>query len=86
MACELPVIASTAGALPEVVGNDGAALQVPPRDARAIAQAVLRLIDKPDLRERMGKAARQRVLQLFTWENAAREMEKVYREAIDAHR
>jgi glycosyltransferase involved in cell wall biosynthesis len=34
----------------------------------------------------MGKAARQRVLQLFTWENAAREMEKVYREAIDAHR
>ena len=86
MACELPVIASTAGALPEVVGNDGATLQVPPRDARAIAQAVLRLIDKPDLRERMGKAARQRVLQLFTWENAAREMEKVYREAIDAHR
>jgi glycosyltransferase involved in cell wall biosynthesis len=86
MACELPVISSTAGALPEVVGNDGAALLVPPRDARAIADAVLSLIDNPDLRHRLGKAARERVLRLFTWENAARQMVEVYQEVMDAHR
>jgi glycosyltransferase involved in cell wall biosynthesis len=86
MACELPVISSTAGALPEVVGNDGAALLVPPRDARAIADAVFKLIKNPDLRRRMGQAARKRILELFTWENAARRMVEVYREVIDAHR
>ncbi|NWF56398.1 MAG: glycosyltransferase family 4 protein [Syntrophaceae bacterium] len=86
MACELPVISSTAGALPEVVGNDGAALLVPPRDSRAIAAAIRKLIENQTLRLRMGKAARDRVLKLFTWENAARQMVEVYREAIDAHR
>jgi len=86
MACELPVISSTAGALPEVVGNDGAAVLVPPRDSRAIAAAVGKLIANRELRQNMGKAARERVLKLFTWENAARQMVEVYREAIDAHR
>ena len=86
MACELPVISSTAGALPEVVGHDGAALLVPPRDAPGIAAAVRKLIGNPGLRQSMGKAARERVLKLFTWENAARQMVEVYREAIDAHR
>jgi len=86
MACELPVVSSTAGALPEVVGDDGAALLVPPRDARAIADAVRKLIDNPDLRRRMGRAARERILKLFTWENAARQMVEVYREVIHAYR
>jgi len=86
MACELPVVSSTAGALPEVVGHDGAALLVPPRDARAIAAAIRKLIENPELRHNMGKAARERVLNLFTWENAARQMVEVYREAIYAHR
>ena len=86
MACELAVVSSTAGALPEVVGHDGAALLVPPRDAPGIAAAVRNLIGNPGLRQSMGKAARERVLRLFTWENAARQMVEVYREAIDAHR
>jgi glycosyltransferase involved in cell wall biosynthesis len=86
MACELPVISSTAGALPEVVGDDGAAVLVPPRNASAIADAILKLVGNPNLRQQMGKAARERVLKLFTWENAARQMVEVYREAIDAHR
>jgi glycosyltransferase involved in cell wall biosynthesis len=86
MACELPVISSTAGALPEVVGDDGAAVLVPPRDASAIADAVRKLVENPNLRQQMGKAARERVLKLFTWENAARQMVEVYRETIDAHR
>ena len=59
---------------------------VPPRDALGIAAAVRKLIDNPGLRLNMGKAARERVLKLFTWENAARQMVEVYREAIDAHR
>ena len=39
----------------------------------------------PELRRQMGQAGRRRVTTLFTWENAARQMVEVYREAIDAH-
>ena len=86
MACELPVVSTTAGALPEVVGNDGAGILVPPRDAPALAQAITHLLENPELGRQMGVAARRRILNLFTWQNAARQMVGVYQEAIDAHR
>ncbi|HNR88398.1 MAG TPA: glycosyltransferase family 4 protein [Spirochaetota bacterium] len=87
MACELPVIASTGGALPEVVGEHlKTAYIVPTRDPEAIAAGIDTLMDDPALRRRMGKAARARILTTFTWENATKEMVKVYQEAIDAHR
>ncbi len=86
MACELPVIASTAGALPEVVGEHmETAMVVPPRDPQAIADAIDYLVENPDRRRAIGKAARRRVLETFTWENAAREMVKVYGEVICAY-
>jgi len=85
MACELPVVSSTAGALPEVVGKDGAGILVPPRNAPALAQAIRRLLEDPGLRRQMGQAGRRRVMDRFTWESAARQMVEVYRETIDAH-
>ncbi|HOO73091.1 MAG TPA: glycosyltransferase family 4 protein [Spirochaetota bacterium] len=87
MACELPVITSTGGALPEVVGEHmKTGYFVPTRDARAIAEGIDFLIDNPDVRRRIGKAARERVLNVFTWQNAAHELVKIYEEAINAHR
>jgi len=85
MACELPVVSTTAGALPEVVGSDGAGILVPPRNALALAQAIRRLLEDPELRLKMGQAARRRITSLFTWEKAARQMVEVYKEVIDAH-
>jgi glycosyltransferase involved in cell wall biosynthesis len=87
MACEVPVIASTAGALPEVVGEHmKTGYLVPPRDPEAIAAGIEFLIENPGARRRMGKAARARVLEKFTWENAAKELIAVYEEVIRAHR
>ncbi|OHD65104.1 MAG: hypothetical protein A2176_02490 [Spirochaetes bacterium RBG_13_51_14] len=87
MACELPVITSTAGALPEVVGEHmKTGYLVPPRDAAAIAEGIDFLLEKPGLRRQMGKAARKRVLEIFTWENAAKELVKMYEEVINAYR
>lgn len=85
MACELPVVATTAGALPEVVGRDGAGLLVPPRNASALAEALRSLLVNPSLRTTMGQAARRRILECFTWEKAARQMVEIYREVIDDH-
>jgi glycosyltransferase involved in cell wall biosynthesis len=88
MACGLPVISSSAGALPEVVGRDGeAGVLVPPADAGSIAADLKRLRPDEGLRRRMGAAARRRVETHFTWEQAAKKTVGVYEELIaDAHR
>jgi len=87
MACELPVIASDGGALPEVVGEHlKTAYVVPTRDPEALAAGIDYLIDNPAKRIAMGKAGRKRVLETFTWENAAKEMVDVYEEVIRAYR
>jgi len=68
MACGVPVVATTGGALPEVVGNDGeTGLLVAPDDPGALAAAIARLLDDAELRARLGAAGRERVLSRFTW-------------------
>jgi glycosyltransferase involved in cell wall biosynthesis len=85
MACELPVIAADAGALPEVVGEHmKTGYFVPPRDPESLAKAIDYLVDNPGVRKEMGKAARIRILNNFSWEKAAKEMVEVYREVISA--
>jgi glycosyltransferase involved in cell wall biosynthesis len=87
MSCGVPVISTTAGALPEVVGPDGeAGMLVPPGDPSALAGAIRRLMADDLLRQRMGEAARKRVESLFTWREAARKTVAVYEEArADVH-
>jgi glycosyltransferase involved in cell wall biosynthesis len=83
MACGVPVIGTTGGALPEVIGDAG--LLVPPADTKALAQAILTLIENPNLAARLGQAGYHRIHSLFTWDQAARKTAAVYREAIDGH-
>jgi glycosyltransferase involved in cell wall biosynthesis len=85
MACGVPVVATTGGALPEVVGADGdTALLVPPDDAGALAAAIGRLLDDPSLRARVGEAGRRRVLERFTWAATASGTEACYRALLAA--
>jgi glycosyltransferase involved in cell wall biosynthesis len=73
MACGVPLVATTGGALPEVVGREGeTGLLVPPDDPGALAAAIARLLDDRELRARLGEAARRRVLHRFTWQVTAR--------------
>jgi len=81
MACGLPVVANAAGALPEVIGTDGSAgLLVPPRNPPALAAALARVLAEPARAERMGRAARERVLRLFRWDEAAAQLVGVFEE------
>jgi glycosyltransferase involved in cell wall biosynthesis len=82
MACATPVISSTAGALPEVVGNDSAGVLIPPKDPYSIGREVMNLLEKPDLRREMGIRAAARVKELFTWAECARGTEEVYEELL----
>jgi glycosyltransferase involved in cell wall biosynthesis len=79
MACGLPVVASAAGALPEVVGPDGhAGRLVPPRDPRAMAAAIAELLADPERLARMGRQARTRVQHAFRWRDAAAALVEVF--------
>jgi glycosyltransferase involved in cell wall biosynthesis len=83
MACGVPLVATTGGAIPEVVGPDGeTAVWVPPADAGALAQAIGELLDDPDRRARMGAAGRRRAVTHFTWRRAAEQTAARYRAAI----
>jgi glycosyltransferase involved in cell wall biosynthesis len=72
MACGVPLVATTGGALPEVVGTDGeTGLLVPPGDVDALASGLLRALADAELRARIGAAGRARVLERFTWRATA---------------
>jgi glycosyltransferase involved in cell wall biosynthesis len=72
MACGVALVATTGGALPEVVGSDGVTgLLVEPDDPGALAVAIGRLLDDDELRSRLGAAGRERVLGRFTWQVTA---------------
>lgn len=86
MACGIPVIASTAGALPEVVGEHlKTAYLVPPRDPEAIAEGIDYLFENPDIMKKLAVSGRERVLKIFTWKNAAMETADIYKEVINAY-
>ena len=78
MACGTPVVASTAGAFPEVLGD--AALLVDPHDEDALAEALQAAADdRGELRRRgLERAAR------YTWPRAAAETWQVYQAALGA--
>ncbi|GAA1608213.1 glycosyltransferase family 4 protein [Actinoplanes couchii] len=83
MSCGIPLVVTTAGALPEVTGPDGlASLHVPPGDAGALAAAIGRLLDDEELRRRLGAEGRRRVVEQFTWRRTALRTAEWYAQAI----
>jgi glycosyltransferase involved in cell wall biosynthesis len=72
MSCAVPLVSTTGGALPEVVGRDNeTALLVPPGDSDALAAKLALALDDPELRARVGAAGRQRVIDRWTWRHTA---------------
>lgn len=85
MAAGVPVLGTTGGAIPEVIGPDGeTGLLVAPGDAEALAGGIKRALDDAELRARVGAAGRQRALNSFTW-RATAEGTAHYYEAVIAH-
>ena len=80
MSCATPLVATTAGALPEVVGD--AALSVPPSDTEALAAAIGRVLDDDGLAASLGAAGRERVMRLYTWKSVAEQTVQWYRDYL----
>ncbi|GGF33169.1 glycosyl transferase family 1 [Marmoricola endophyticus] len=84
MACATPLVVSRAGAIPEVVGEDGVCADlVTPGDVGELVTALGALLDDPDRRSAMGAAGRARVLERFSWRAVALATEATYRRAIE---
>lgn len=78
----LPVIASTACGLPEVVVDGETGLLVDPEQPRALADAILRLHRDPSLRRKLSVAAHARARDLFSWPAVSAEVAAYCREAL----
>jgi len=82
MAAGKPVVATTAGGIPEAVVDQRTGLLVPPRDAQALAWAIATLLVDRNQAARFGLAGRERVLERFTVEVMIRRIEEEYRSLL----
>jgi glycosyltransferase involved in cell wall biosynthesis len=86
MSCGVPLVATTGGALPEVVGRHGeTGMLVPPKDPGALAAQIVEMLDDEPLRNKLGAAGRDRVLDRFTWRRTAEGTAEHYFLELEAH-
>jgi colanic acid/amylovoran biosynthesis glycosyltransferase len=73
MAMEVPCVATWITGIPELIRNGTDGLLVPPADPEALSEALERLMDDPALGARLGRSARQRILERYDLrQNSAR--------------
>jgi len=83
MASGKPAIGTTKGGIPEGIVEGETGYLVPPRDPEAIAAALCRLRDRPDLRAAMGIAARSRAEGFFSWDTIVKRLEGIFRDLME---
>jgi glycosyltransferase involved in cell wall biosynthesis len=82
MACGTPVVATTAGAFPEVIADGETGVLVQPRDARALADAIASLLRDPARRASMGAAGVRRIEEQFSWRVCAERTVALYEDVL----
>lgn len=83
MAHELPAVGTEVGGVPEVIVTDKTGFLASPRNGAALAEAICPLVTSPELRERQGRAGRERVVRHFHETDMVRKTLDVYRRMSD---
>jgi glycosyltransferase involved in cell wall biosynthesis len=83
LANRCPVVASRVGGIVDVIVDEETGLLVPEKDERALADAIVRLLDDPELARRLGDAGREFALKHFDWERITDETENLYFRALE---
>jgi len=86
MALQRPIIATTAGGIPEVIEDGITGLLVPPADSKALRDAILELIEKPVFRAELAKNARISAEQRFTIGTMVDTLEQYFIKMIERKR
>ena len=84
MACGVPLISTSGGALPEVVKDAG--IIIPPKNVKEIYNSVDLLLSSPDIAKDFAKKALKRANSKFSWEAVAKKLEKVYFKEIEIYK
>ena len=82
MACGRPVVGSAVGGIAFTVVDGLTGFLVPPRDPATLAARLYQLLIYPDLREKIGRAARERVEREFTWATVAERTAALYADIV----
>jgi glycosyltransferase involved in cell wall biosynthesis len=77
-AMRIPVVASKIGGIPEVIKDGESGYLVPAKNSEALAQALIKLIENPNLRIELGKAGRRLIKRYYDWNENAAQMETLY--------
>ena len=83
MAVGLPAVATNVGGNPEIVQHDKTGLLVPARDAQALSDAMIRILERPELGCRFGAAGFQRVSAHFSLTSTVRRTEELYTSLLE---
>lgn len=78
----VPIIASRIGGVSEVVEHGKSGILVKPRDPDELANAILTLIENPNLRISMGEKGRELVVKKYDWNKNAHQMERLYEKTL----
>ena len=78
MAAGLPVVATNVGGNPELISDNETGILVPPRDPAALARSMIRILESPELAQRLGEAARDKVVQHYSLASTLRQTEDLY--------
>lgn len=83
MTCGMPVVATDIPGTDEVVVDGETGLLVPPKNPRALADGIIKLLGDENLRKKMGKAGRIRVEKEFSWDIIAKKVMETYQTVLE---
>jgi len=83
MACERAIVGTAVGGIPDAIGDGANGRLVPPGDADALAHVISELLDDADLRQRLGRRARETALREFTVEQELEKNLALYRQLVE---
>ena len=86
MMAKRPLVATNGGGIPEIVIDEATGLLVPMDDAPAMAQALLRLLDRPDWAREMGRTGHKRAVENFTIAHTVAKIHHLYDDVLQDHR
>ncbi|MDD2624478.1 MAG: glycosyltransferase family 4 protein, partial [Candidatus Riflebacteria bacterium] len=83
MASGKPVVGTSVGVIPEVIVDKVTGFVVPHSNSKALAEAILKLVQNNAMRQLMGQSSRHRAEQVFSLKRFAQDMEKTYRSLLE---